>query len=409
MTASPVRVGLIAAWPVYYHAPLYRLVAGDSRVDFTAVFASSAGVRAFDRGFGKPTTWGDETLHGYRSIFLRSADVRRPGGFWSLRDVDIAAVLRRERFDVLMLHGYNSFTHLAASLVQRTLGGAVVYREEQTLLRPRSRWRRAAKYVPLRTLFAGASALYIGTENRRWFEHYGIPANKLFYSPYAVDNRFLQERSNGLSARRDELRAGFEIRRANDPVFVFVGRLIAQKRVDLLIEAFSRVRKHVMCTLLIVGSGPLESALRRFAAERDIPDVLFAGFATPERVHEAYAASDVFCMTSMSETWGIVVNEAMNFGLPLVLSSQVGSARDLVLAGETGYVVRTVDETVQAMKRLATDSELRLAMSERARAHVRAFSYEAAARGVAAAVSHVVGPGRWRAACGVGAEREQAR
>ena len=165
-TVKPIRIALFAAWPVYYQAPLYRLIAADERFDFTAIFASSAGIRPFDRGFGQAVAWGDDALDGYRSVFLRAADRRAPGGFTSLRDPDVIGALARGKYDVLWMHGYNSITHLLALATQRLRGAPVLLREEQTLLRPRSRVRRVAKAPLLRMLFSQVRGLPIGTESR---------------------------------------------------------------------------------------------------------------------------------------------------------------------------------------------------------------------------------------------------
>src|SRR3954470_22012356 len=106
-----IRLGLFAAWPVYYQAPLYRRIAADPRIDFTAIFASTAGVRPFDRGFGHPVIWDDQVLEGYHSVFLRRADKQAPGGFLSLRDRDILSHILRGKYDALWCHGHNSLTH----------------------------------------------------------------------------------------------------------------------------------------------------------------------------------------------------------------------------------------------------------------------------------------------------------
>jgi hypothetical protein len=156
-----IRLALFAASPVYYQAPLYRRLTADPGIDFTAIFASSAGAtRPVEDGYGRPVEWGIDALGGYRSVFLRRAD-RNPsgGGVLALRDLDVVTLLVRERYDVLWLHGYHTVTHIAAALTQRALGGSLMFREEQTLFSPRPRWKTAVKSVGLRAFFRGSYGL----------------------------------------------------------------------------------------------------------------------------------------------------------------------------------------------------------------------------------------------------------
>lgn len=386
---------------MYYQAPLYRLVAAEPSVDFTAIFASDAGaLRPTDTGYGRPVSWGVDALSGYRSVFLRRAP-RNPqggGGVLSLRDIDVVGVLRRERFDVLWLHGYHTVTHIAAALAQRGLRRACLLREEQTLLTPRPWWKTVVKTLAFRPLYGRAYGLFIGTENRRWMERWGIPPERLFHVPYVVDNTALRKAAAELAPRREELKERFGIRSGAGPVILAVGRLIPKKQPLHLLEAFSRVRRTLGCVLLIVGSGPLEAALREKVAEERIPDVVFAGFLDQTRIAEAYAVADAFALVSShDETWGIVVNEAMNFGLPIVVSDRVGSSTDLVTDGVNGFVVPATDRDalVAALERIVVSDSLRARMGRESREIVAEWTYERAVGGLREAIAAAVGLERW--------------
>ena len=95
---------------------------------------------------------------------------------FALHDLDIVAMLMRERYDVLWLHGYHTVTHIAAALTQRALGGSRLFREDQTLLhRLEPIGKRSEVSRVYDFLFAGSFGLFVGTENRRWFARWGIP------------------------------------------------------------------------------------------------------------------------------------------------------------------------------------------------------------------------------------------
>ena len=175
-------------------------------------------------------------------------------------------------------------------------------------------------------------------------------------------------------------------------VIATVSRLIAKKQPLFVLEAFRRARERIRCVLLVVGSGPLEQRLRDQVRLQRIPDVVFAGFLNRSEVARAYAAADVFTLLSAEkETFGLVVNEALNFGLPAVVSDRVGCAPDLVSTGANGYVVssRDPDEAARAFERLAGDAGLRARIGAASRERIDGWDVERSAVGIlrAAAVA----------------------
>jgi glycosyltransferase involved in cell wall biosynthesis len=395
---EPVKLAALAPCPSHFHTPLYRRLAVDPRLDFTALFASTVGAEPADVGYGRPVVLEQNVLDGYRSEFLRRAsseqNIERP---WALRDPDIVRALVKGRYEVLWLYGYNYAVHVLAAATMRLRGMPIMFREDQTLMHPRGVLKAAAKELALRALFRGSFGLYVGSESKRWFEHYGIPRERLFPVPYCVENERLRRAHVELSPRRSELRRSFGLSQ-DQPLFLTVSRLIEKKQPLAVLEAFRRTRQRVPCSLLIVGSGELEGPIREEIARRNIPDVALAGFLSQPEVPRAFACADAFVLFSRyNETWGLVVNEAMNFGLPVLVSDKVGSGMDLVEDGRNGYVIATEDvESLGArMVQMAEDSKLREQFGRRSLEIIEGQNVEAAARGVVAAVAAAVGPARW--------------
>jgi glycosyltransferase involved in cell wall biosynthesis len=398
-----IRLGAYAPLPLYHRSGLYRLVAADPRIDFTAIFSSSAGVRPGHFGYERPVAFDADALAGYESVFLRRASAtEHDGSFASLLDPDIATEVVRRRFDVLWLHGYYSATHLIAAAMQIARGRPLLIREEQTLLHRRPVWKEALKKPLLRLLFARSTGLFIGTRNREWFRHYGMTEERLFHVPLCVDNDVFRAEAQRLRPHRPQLRESFSIPPDAGPVILSVARLIPKKQPLILFDAFRRVRADTRCVLLVVGSGAYEKRLRAFVERHAIPDVAFAGFLNQSEIARAYAASDVFVLASGWDTWGMVVNEAMNFGLPVVASDKVGSAADLVIDGENGYVFdhSRPDELAEYLATLVGDASQRESFGLRAAATIAPWSNRAAAEGLLQAVRAAVGPERWSEAEG---------
>jgi len=120
------------------------------------------------------------------------------------------------------------------------------------------------------------------------------------------------------------------------PKYIYVGRLISVKNLEFLITVFNRINK----PLIIVGAGILEAVLRKMANS----NIKFIGFVPNEDLGELYNANDIFILPSISETWGLVVEEAIFFGLPVLVSDAVGCQEEMVLKPKTGIVFSPLNE-----------------------------------------------------------------
>ncbi len=309
----------------------------------------------------------------------------------SLCDTDVFQIVRRAKYDVLWVHGYHTATHLLASMAQRSVGGALLFREEQTLLHRRSVGKAALKTVLLPHYFRGAGGLYISQNNRAWFERNGFTPDRLFFMPYCVDNEKLRAQAQLLRPRKRELASAFGLR-VDRPIVLTVCRLIAKKQVDRLIDALSRIRGQHDCSLLIVGSGPEQVRLETMVDRLRLSNVVFAGFINQSAICRAYAAADVFVLPSkINETFGLVVNEAMNFRLPIIVSDKVGCGPDLVRPGDNGYVFDW-DSSTQLAARLGdlvSSQEVRARMGKRSEEIVSDWNYDAALGGLTKALAWV--------------------
>jgi glycosyltransferase involved in cell wall biosynthesis len=109
-----------------------------------------------------------------------------------------------------------------------------------------------------------------------------------------------------------------------------------------------------------------------------VDGVVFAGFKNQKELPSLYAAADVLVVPSLSEAWGLVVNEAMCFGLPVIVSDRVGAAVDLVREGENGFIfpVGDIDRLAEDLSSVLRDSDLRRRLGQRSREKIRRWSYE---------------------------------
>ena len=118
--------------------------------------------------------------------------------------------------------------------------------------------------------------------------------------------------------------------------FLYVGRLAPEKNLLLLIKAFQKLPEF---TLTIIGDGPLKSALRQDC----LSNVTILGYVSNIELASYYQAHDVFILPSLSEPWGLVVEEALYYGLPVIASGNVGCAQDLIVDNQLGLMFNPAD------------------------------------------------------------------
>lgn len=339
-------------------------------------------------------------LEGYEHEFVPNTS-KAPGThhFGGLKNPRLSARLRAFDPDAVLLVGYNYWSLIDLVLTWPARRAPLMLRGDSHRLLPEESWRGRFKAMLLRLLFTRFSAfLYVGTANRRYFELHGVEPARLFHAPHAVDNaRFMADQENVREAAF-EWRRELGISDAN-LVVLFAGKFEQKKRPLDLLEAFLR-RGQEGVTLLFVGAGELESELRRRAASR--ANVVFAPFQNQSYMPRTYAACDLFVLPSHGryETWGLAVNEAMCLGKPVVVSSHVGCAADLVEPGRTGLVFEAGDVAAleRALEQALADRARLRQWGEQARALVREFSYEAAGKGLLRAFAHVTRTGAKQAA-----------
>jgi glycosyltransferase involved in cell wall biosynthesis len=332
--AKVTRLAILSSHPIQYYGPLFCALA--QRVELTVLFAHSATPQDQARaGFGTPFDWDVDITSGYAHEFLENVARRRGTDHFGGCDTpQVGELLRAGRFDALLLTGWHLKSYLQALFAAKRQGLPVIVRGDSQLATPRSRLKQAAKalaYPPLLRMFD--AALYVGERSRAYFAHYRYPDRRLFFSPHCVDTTWFARRATESARRslRSELGVADQV-----ALVLFAGKLVEFKRPGDLLRAAAALRERGRAIeVLFAGDGELRSQLTALAAELRAP-AYFLGFSNQSRMPAVYAAADLLALPSSAhETWGLVVNEALACGLPIVISDACGCAVDLAPADET--------------------------------------------------------------------------
>jgi glycosyltransferase involved in cell wall biosynthesis len=380
--------------PIQYFAPLYAYLNRDRSLDVTALYCSNFSLRgATDPGFGRPVTWDVDMLSGYRAVFLgKRAAIRTPGGFWSLVCPEVWSEIAGGKYDAVVLHGYSYAVNVLALLAAKVHGVPVLMRSETHLGLHRATWRRRLRDLVLGVGYRFIDGfLAIGTLNRSYYRALGVPERRIFDVPYAVDNdRFIASATVSRGAR-DETRRRYGLP-LDTPVVLYASKLMPRKHPADMIRAIVSLRaKHIDASLLFVGAGEMEGELSLLARSFGLSNVIFAGFVNQTELPRIYAAADIFVLPSENEPWGLVVNEVMCAGLPVIVSEEVGCAADLVRSGENGYLVKTGDvpALASALEMLLQNQDERRRMGAASLDIIRGWGYQRCRTGILSALSAV--------------------
>lgn len=195
----------------------------------------------------------------------------------------------------------------------------------------------------LRRFFARQSsgAIVAGTSARDYLASLGANPKKIWTAPNAIDSSFYIEKSRALLPRREALKTERKLPRWN---LLFVGRLVSEKGVRDLLSAYANLVQHRNdLGLLVCGEGEERPVLEEFCRDHHLTRVRFLGFQNRDELAAFYVMSDLLIVPSHTEPWGLVVNEALTCGLPVIASNRVGAAADLIIPGENGFVVSPGD------------------------------------------------------------------
>ncbi len=367
-------------------------------MELTVYFCSPQGSREYDDvGFGKRLKWDTPLLEGYRHVFLDNLRSRSEvNGFLSLINPAIVRELRVNRYDAVLIHGHSHATDLLAMASAKIFQVPILMRCETHLDLKRSKLKRSARRVLMNVLYGKvcAGCLPIGSLNRAFYQAHGVSDEKLFTVPYAVDNSFFIQAADRFKEKGNALKSelGLPLDRK---LILFASKLMERKRPQDVLEAFDSIKSTCPpAALMFVGSGEQEGLLTKMVRDRNISDVHFFGFQNQSELSKFYAVADVFVFPSENEPWGLILNEAMCAGLPLIVSEEIGAAADLVRNGENGFTfpARNVDQLSQHLRTLLTDDLLRAQMGAKSRTMIEDWDYERCVSGILSAVDYVSKP-----------------
>lgn len=303
----------------------------------------------------------------------------------------IPLMLVKAKPDVLVLFGWDSLTSFLAVffrfLYHKT---KIVLFSEST--KYETSWRRFVTKPLVKMLLQKVDyCLAAGKRSEDYLMSLGVPKDKIGIAPTTNDVDRYVFLKDKFSKQRHATRTNLGYRK-EDIVIMFYGQLIKRKGVDVLLKAYKElVKNNNLAKLLIIGDGKARTDLNEYIKSHGIAGVKILPNPGDFEINKYYASSDIFVLPSRNDTWGLVVNEAMCAGLPVIVSNMVGSGSELVNKGVNGFIFKSedVEELKSYLEKLISSKELRSKFGKMSSTMIQNFRPENTLKGYIDAIKKV--------------------
>lgn len=360
---------LIYIEPTSYLLPLWREIKARAGVETRIVFL-------------------EENLTQPWNLDLQGdSDVEMLRGSWAAKLVRLLQLIGQRDVELVDLAGWGH-PLLMVALLFAGMRRIPVTIESDTQFDPTTAaWRRALKRLILPALFRIPKLFFpAGTRQAAYFMRYGVNRERIRIAQMTVDVCSIMAQVDGYRAEAVSAPCS-----GGPAVFLYVGRLEPCKGIQDMLDAFvDLVRQGEKSRLIIVGDGCLRGLVESVA--RAYPSIEHLGRLTGEALFRVYSLADVFVLPSRVEPWGLVINEAMAAGLPVIATDRVGCEDDLVREGENGYVVPSAcpKSLAEAMRTFIRQPEIAGIMGQTSRQLISTWTIEDEARIMLAAWSEII-------------------
>lgn len=358
-----------------YRIPVFNALAQNPEIDLRVIFLAKTDPSTRQwRIYAEEIKFSYEILPSWRTRLKK---------YNLLLNQKVAVALRNANPDVIICGGYNYLASWQALRWAKHNRVPFLLWSESTANDNRA-GHRVVESLKKKFFDKCDGCIVPGTSAGEYGRRMNVDPERIFVAPNAVDNHLFASRAD--HARRASPRMRAEL---NLPAqyFIFAGRLVKSKGVFELWEAYGSLNEDLRSQfgLVFAGDGPLRPELESIAKSISPGTIRFAGFLQRDELACYYGLANCLVFPTHSDPWGLVVNEAMACGLPVICGQTAGCAADLVKTNGRLIDSRNVDQLVHAMQEIASDADLRRRMSRESLKIIQNYSPEICASGMAQA------------------------
>jgi glycosyltransferase involved in cell wall biosynthesis len=361
-----------------YRIPIFNALAQRPEIDLSVIFLSEN-----DPTLRQWTVYKNEIKFHYHVLPHWR---RRVGKYHLLLNRSVHSTLNEVNPDVIICGGYYYPAAWSAAYWAKRRSVPFLLWTESTAMDQRGSYF-PVEYLKKHFLNLCSAFIVPGKSSFDYLKQFGVSEPRIIIAHNAVDNDLFSTAAQAVNPADSRLRAHYQLPKR---YFLFVGRLVKEKGTFDLLEAYAQLKPETRANigLVFVGNGSGIRELQEKASKIHPGEIRFPGFVHREELPKIYALAEALIFPTYTDTWGLVVNEAMACGLPVMATHVAGCTIDLVQDNWNGFVVAPGDSShlSSAMEKLASDAELRSQMGRRSRERIQNYSPTFWAQGIVSAV-----------------------
>ena len=283
--------------------------------------------------------------------------------------------LKKQDYDIYIIDGYSSSIKLKALKMLKSRGKSIFINIDGVdIWRPRSKTDWIKDKIKQRVFRSGATFLCGSHIAAQTVINGGCPEDRVFVHPFtSLHTQDIIEAGNKPTLQQQCKK---QLQKEDKKIALAVGRFIPLKQYDRLIQAWKDMPDD--CYLYIIGGGEERACYEELIQRLNVRNIELIDFLLPEKLIEYFRAADLFVHPSSTETWGLVLNEAMANGCPCIATDHCVGGVELIEEGKEGFLIKVgdVEDLHDKMVRILTDDPLRAAMAENAVKKIQPYTYE---------------------------------
>ncbi|MRI02601.1 glycosyltransferase [Kriegella sp. EG-1] len=359
-----MRTALIINIPAPYRLPMYEILNKRFGEDFMVIFCANT---------ESNRKWNINELQFKHTFLKENVRLKKDGFNYVHNNPEVFKVLKKYKPDNVIATGFNP-THLYGWLY------TLLYRKN--FIPMTDGWLGSEKdlswvHTLVRKIVFKTSSVFVGASKNsmKLFEAYGIPKDKIFQSALCIHNSKFENEKKFENRKYHVMYSGQFTERKLPLFFADVVIKLSQK-----IDGFK---------VLILGSGPLKEELFSKLDANNI-DYDFPGFISQEELPKYYSDAKLFLFTTRMDPWGVVVNEAMASGTPVITTPFAGVVDDLLIDKHNGFAIDIdTNKWVQKTFEILNNENFWNELNENARNKVQELNFDNAAQGIIDAIAYV--------------------
>lgn len=295
--------------------------------------------------------WKTDEGCGFRVIFLNGIRVNNEDALC----FNVVKYLKKNSFDVIVICGYTTPTSILA------LNYCKIRRIKYVLSIDGARDKVERPIVKmLKTFFIKGADSYLctGQEPRRFLINHGANAKTIYIYPFTSLSECHVDKE--VFSRSDKIALRKELEIKEDKVIISVGQYIYRKGFDVLLNALEPNRVDI--GVYIIGGKEPTKEYQEIIEKRKLNNVHFISFQKKQELLKYYHAADIFVLPTREDIWGLVINEAMACGLPVITTTHCVAGIELIKPGENGFLVNSdsIEELACKIKILMESEDYRM-------------------------------------------------